>query len=107
MKKNEEKEQEQVKCLTPVKVEDFADGNFVKLANVDDTRKILSDAVESAKGVVVTRENYKKEAAAVERRLREFRYELQKVKKSNNSIVNKVKSSDGKMYDDLIAIVSP
>lgn len=83
------------------------DGQFITLVDLEQTKVILTDLAEKYKGLEVTKENYKKEGAEAEKELRQTRYALQRIYKSNNAFLNDIKKSEKDTYDGLIELIEP
>lgn len=83
------------------------DGQFITLVDLEHTKTILTDLSEKYKGLEVTKDNYKKEGADAERELRQTRYALQRIYKSNNSFLNEVKNNEKATYEGLIELIQP
>ena len=114
MAKNEKNEEVKVltvdQALETVEIKDVAtgeNGELVKLVDVEHTRGIIVQLSKKYKKLVVTKDNYKKEGAEAEKILRQTRYSLQKVSKSNISILNKAKKEDKELFESLIDIIQP
>lgn len=83
------------------------DGQFITLVDLEQTKVILTDLAEKYKGLEVTKENYKKEGTEAEKELRQTRYALQRIYKSNNAFLNDIKKSEKDTYDGLIELIEP
>lgn len=97
------------KVLTPKKLKEYAsgeNGEFIKLVDVEQTKSLLLEIANKHKNIVVSRDNYKKEAKSAEKELRDARLALQRIHKSNNSLLNKAKKDEKELYESLIDIVS-
>ena len=96
--------------LTPVKLKEFKkgdDGQFITLVDIEHTKDILRKLARKYNRLNITRENWKKEGLEAERILRNSRYALQKIHKSNNKFLNDVKKKERELYEGLISIIKP
>ena len=82
-------------------------GELIKLVDVEVTKGILTDLANQYKSIQVNTSNYKKEAATAEKELRQTRYALQAVQKSNNALLNKAKKQQKDLFEQLINIIQP
>jgi hypothetical protein len=97
--------------LTPAKLKEIAsqgeDGQFIKLVDIDHTKQLLTDLATKYKDLKITKDNWKQEGVEGEKELRQTRYALQRIYKSNNAFLNDVKKSEKQTYDDLINVIEP
>lgn len=83
------------------------DGQFITLVDIEETKTILTKLSERHKDLKVTKDNYKKEGAEAEKELRQTRYALQRIHKSNNGFLNDIKKAEKETYDGLIDLIQP
>lgn len=94
--------------LSPAKLKDWVqdeDGSLIRLVDIAHTKEKLTELANKYSTIKITRENYKKEAAAAESELRQTRYLLQNIHKKNNKHLNDVKREEKEVFDSLISIV--
>lgn len=95
----------------PTKLKEIAkkgeDGQFITLVDIEQTKTILSELSKKYKGLEVTKDNYKNDALKAEKELRQTRYALQRIHKSNNAFLNEVKRGEKETYEGLISLIQP
>lgn len=95
----------------PTKLKEIAkkgeDGQFITLVDIEQTKTILSELSTKYKGLEVTKDNYKNDASKAEKELRQTRYALQRIHKSNNAFLNEVKRGEKETYEGLINLIQP
>lgn len=95
----------------PTKLKEIAkkgeDGQYITLVDIEETKTILTNLSEKHKDLSITKDNYKKEGAIAEKELRQTRYALQRIHKSNNSFLLEIKNAEKETYEGLIDLIKP
>lgn len=84
-----------------------ANGEFVTVVDVKAAKSKMTKLKNSYEGLVITKDNYKKEGAKAESALRQMRYDLQNMKTSNQDVLKQSRKDNDELFDGFIAIIKP